>query len=155
MNKIEIAAYHPITHFYPFTSTEYLLWAKNSRELDREEVEALKDTWMTRGQTEEGRDFLGLFPLSEKPFTPLWCDKLLLPLKSNSSLSSLMDIPGCPPDGANYQLILLLLLLLWPCIFVHFSPITCYQRALTVCVSVSSPRNHGDQSSLHTRRALR
>lgn len=94
MNKIEIAAYHPITHFYPFTSTEYLLWAKNSRELDREEVEALKDTWMTRGQAEEGRDFLGLFPLSEKPFTPLWCDKLLLPLKSNSSLL---------PDGHTWM----------------------------------------------------
>lgn len=94
MNKIEIAAYHPITHFYPFTSTEYLLWAKNSRELDKEEVEALKDTWMTRGQTEERRDFLGLFPLSEKPFTPLWCDKLLLPLKSNSSLL---------PDGHTWM----------------------------------------------------
>ena len=64
-----------------------------------------------------------LFPVSEMSLIPLSLGKLLLPLNTNSNLSSMMHL--------NYHLIFFSLYLVYSPISV---PITYHQRVLTMCI---------------------
>lgn len=77
-----------------------------------------------------------LFPVSEMSFIPLLLGKLLLPLKTNSSLSSMMHLRWFSPGWANYHLIFFFTIPVYSSIL---APITYYQTVLTMCIPAPLP----------------